>query len=268
MVGLFFAAVWGIAIWGQDHFDWGIASGQWVGLYCCCASMKVTSFAVEMYRAAIRAAGTAYGPGNARGEVQQGHEPAEAEQVLTFKEYLFFLFLAPTATCEIHLLKTSARRPSRPLRAASEFLHSVLIFLVLHIFVGNVLAPAMRLLTAGLLSSSWAGGANWTAVKAMGRGGWLPGAISSATVLDTGLVEDSPPWWGVLGSVLWLFILCHTVAGFLGFYGFWHCICLGMAELWGFPDHHLYGEESLTERRRQLFDQMRWCAVIQMIRHG
>lgn len=29
---------------------------------------------------------------------------------------------------------------------------------------------------------------------------------------------------------------------FMVFYAFWHCVCLGMAELWGFPDRDLYGE--------------------------
>lgn len=46
------------------------------------------------------------------------------------------------------------------------------------------------------------------------------------------------------GCFLWMLLpVCSTVHFFV-FYAFWHCICLGMAELWGFPDRNLYGEHA------------------------
>lgn len=259
VVLVLYAAVWGIGLWGQGRFNWGFASGLWVGLYCACASMKVTSFAVAIHRAAAHAAGSPDSQGSAdggrgdAGEEQQRGKPADSEGVLAFEEYLFFLFLSPAACCDIHLLKASARLPARPLRAASEFLHAVLTFVVLHAFVGNVMAPPMRLLTPVLLSSSWADGARWTAVEAAGHGGWPSWtAFNSVGGPDGG----GSPAGVLLGSFLWLLFVCSTVANFLGFYGFWHCVCLGMAELWGFPDRYLYGEGSVAATRRPCDSRM------------
>lgn len=42
---------------------------------------------------------------------------------------------------------------------------------------------------------------------------------------------------GVSGSILW-----STMMHFLMFYAFFHCICVGVAEFWGYPDRNLYGE--------------------------
>lgn len=134
-------------------------------------------------------------------------------------------------------MKASARRPSRPLRAASEFFHAVLAFLAVHCVAGSIVAPAMRMLVVGL-SPQWFDRAvsEWAELDTAGGGGWPSWATMSEL-----LEGDSGP---LATLVCFLLLLMPLSSGtyFLVFYAFWHCVCLGMAELWGFPDRNLYGE--------------------------
>lgn len=249
-------AVWGIALSSKDRPEWGLASGLWVGLYCAQITLKLISLSLAARGAAenaIKATETPDArdhPGSQAGETKgrgQGtsSEPRSTEQWLTFEEFLFFLLLAPALACEVHLMKASARSPRRPLRALAEFSHGVLAFLSAHAFISCTMAPAMRILVAGLLPGSFVDNAGWTALEVAGHGGWPSWTAFSPVLFDTvnkGAGGSGSGLWVTLSCFLWLLVVCTTVLHFLLFYAFWHCTCLGIAELWGFPDRHLYGE--------------------------
>ena len=223
------ATVWSITAWAVSRFAWGLASGLWVGLFATCTTLKITSFATT-------ASST---PGKrASGGAADTKSQVEEKFPLTFREYIFFLFVSPSLVCDVRLMQASARRPSRPLRAASEFFHAVLTYLAAHCAAGSVIAPAMRMLVVGI-SPRWFEHAvsEWAELDAAGGGGWPSWALTNEL-----LEGNKGPW---MTTVCFLLLLMPLTSGacFLMFYAFWHCVCLGIAELWGFPDRDLYGEK-------------------------
>ncbi|CAM9420632.1 unnamed protein product, partial [Ectocarpus fasciculatus] len=48
-------------------------------------------------------------------------------------------------------------------------------------------------------------------------------------------------WWGIAAASALGMLVFSPMVHFLAFYGFWHCVCLGCAELWGYPDRNFYG---------------------------
>eukprot|EP00903_Cladosiphon_okamuranus_P020112 g18469.t1 len=221
-VGLPSAAVWGFAVWAQTRCPWALVPGLWFGLFCACVTLKITAYVVAAA---------------ARDEAKEA-----APLSLTFGEYMFFVFLSPSLVCEMHLMKVSARRKSRYGRAASEFFHAGLAFLCAHCMVGSLLAPSLRLFVSGL-RPAWVEGAadGWAALEAAGGAGWPSWSTGSAFLAGGEHADKGLGPLVTVGCCLWLlFPVCSTLH-FLVFYAFWHCVCLGMAELWGFPDRNLYG---------------------------
>lgn len=88
-------------------------------------------------------------------------------------------------------MKVAARRPSRPLRAASEFFHAVLTFLCAHCVVGSILAPSLRLFFSAL-RPGWVEGAaaGWAELEAAGGAGW-PSWTAGSALLAAGDKDDS-----------------------------------------------------------------------------
>lgn len=271
-VGIPTTAVWALAVWAKGRYAWGLASGLWVGLFCACVTLKMTSFASVVGvcpAASTPTEATAVTPLEGDGNISNGGSAATAttnatttastaaaaaaattSALLTFGEFLFFMFLSPSLVCEVHLMKASARRPGRPLRAASEWFHALLAFLASHCMVGSILAPSLRVFVAGFrpgwvegaatvwaeLDSAAAGGAGGGGGGGVsGGGGWPSWATAS------GLLEGDNGAWVTAAAFLWILTIVSSCLNFLVFYAFWHCVCLGMAELWGFPDRHLYG---------------------------
>lgn len=275
-VGLLVVAIWGIALWAKSRYSWGMASGLWVGLYCACNTLKVTSFAVATRRAVCQASQALATPsdgaraGDLRDSCELPEQDPPIEQTLTFDEFIFFL-LVPALACETHLMKKSARRRSRPLRAASEFFHAVLAYLALHTIAGSLFAPAMRIFAGGALPSSWADAVLWAELEEAGHGGW-PSWIAASAVLRPDVTSDGcsgyAAFWMTVSSFACMVVVYSTVVNFLAFYAFWHCTCLGMAELWGFPDRHLYGEvEGACMRSFHEFFYSFLCALMELRIH-
>ncbi|CAN0348470.1 unnamed protein product [Ectocarpus sp. 6 AP-2014] len=48
-------------------------------------------------------------------------------------------------------------------------------------------------------------------------------------------------WWGIAAASALAMLVFSPMVHFMAFYGFWHCVCLGCAELWGYPDRNFYG---------------------------
>eukprot|EP00752_Nemacystus_decipiens_P001643 g1598.t1 len=243
-VGLPSAAVWGFAVWAKTRCPWALGPGLWFGLFCACVTLKITAFVATASAAARAAAarGGAAAPAGVGAEAEVNGGGGGAPLSLTFGEYLFFLFLSPSLVCEMHLMKVSVRRRSRYGRAASEFFHAGLTFLCAHCVVGSLLAPSLRLFVSGLMPE-WVEGAGtgWAALEAAGGAGW-PSWTAGSALLAGG--EDADKGLGALvtvGCFLWMLLPVCSAVHFLVFYAFWHCVCLGMAELWGFPDRNLYG---------------------------
>lgn len=193
------------------------------------------------------------------------------EAQLTFAEFLFFLLAAPSLVCEPRFLKASARHPPRITRAASEFFHAGLTFLALHAACSALVAPTFRVLAtasacyfqeccssscdaggeAGLGDSDWVDGAGWAGLKASGSGWWLydffPGddgpALGGGDECEFSNTT-AVGWVKAAAAVAWGLFVVSPLVHFAAFYGFWHCVCLGCAELWGYPDRNLYGEIS------------------------
>ncbi|CAM9425855.1 unnamed protein product [Scytosiphon promiscuus] len=237
--GLPSVAIWAFAVWAERQCSWALAPGLWLGLFCACVTLKITAFVAS----SLAAAPAGSGGGAASGDVDS------AEHLLTFREYLFYVFLSPSLICEIHLMKTSARRQSRPFRAASEFFHALLGFLCGHCVVGSMLAPSLRLFFSGLLNCQhgcWlleeGAGASWAELEAAGGAAGWPSWAAGSSLLAGG--AEAHKGLGPLVTVacfLWMLVVVSSAVHFLVFYAFWHCVCLGIAELWGFPDRHLYG---------------------------
>lgn len=186
---------------------------------------------------------------------------------LTFWEFIFFLLTAPALVCEPRFLKVGARQPPRVIRAASELFHAGLAFLSLHAACSALVALTFRVLAAAsanawkpsafcdaegarLGESDWVDVAGWAALETGGSGGWfhnllpeggepaLSGGGSCGFEATTGWVETA-------AALAWGMFVFSPLVHFTTFYGFWHCVCLGCAELWGYPDRNLYGETNL-----------------------
>lgn len=85
----------------------------------------------------------------------------------------------------------------------------------------------------------WVNGADasWAELEIAGGAGWPSWATGSSL-----LAQEGTGPWVTLACFLWVLTFVTSCLNFMVFYAFWHCVCLGMAELWGFPDRHLYGE--------------------------
>ncbi|CAM9527414.1 unnamed protein product [Ectocarpus sp. 12 AP-2014] len=76
-----------------------------------------------------------------------------ANPALTFREFAFFLVLAPSLVCRPQYLASGARRPPRVAAAASEFLHAGLTYIAVHVACSALFAPALRVLAEALHSA-------------------------------------------------------------------------------------------------------------------
>lgn len=196
---------------------------------------------------------------------QTGTPAAPAAPALTFGEFAFFLLLAPSLVCEPRLLASSARRPRRVAAAASEFLHAGLAYLAVHATCSALFAPTLRVLAAAL-HSGWADEEGWAELRRADSSGWW---LHSGTGTDhvshfgngggcwaeggggggvCGEGEPALEWFGQQGlttvAVAGCLGMCvlTPLMHFLMFYAFFHSVCLGCAELWGYPDRNIYGE--------------------------
>lgn len=163
---------------------------------------------------------------------------------LTFEEFVFFLLLAPSLVCQPRYLKPSARRPRSVSRAASEFFHAGLTYLTVHVTCSTFFAPALRVLAAAF-HSSWAAADGWVALKAEGSGGWLHDTSPAAAAADysgEALAGSQERIVTVATAAFAGMVVLSPMMHFFMFYAFWHCVCLGSAELWGYPDRNTYGE--------------------------
>lgn len=199
-------------------------------------------------------------PGSSRGTPT----PAPTPQ-LTFGEFAFFLLLAPSLVCEPHMLVSSARRPRRVAAAASEFFHAGLAYLAVHVTCSAFFAPILRVL-AEALHPRWADGEGWEELRRSdGSGWWLHGGGGGDCVTEggggcgggggdgggvcgeaasaalEGLGQQHGSTTVAVAGCLGMFVFTPLMH-FLMFYAFFHSVCLGCAELWGYPDRNIYGE--------------------------
>lgn len=191
---------------------------------------------------------------------KEGTDEQRSDAVaLPFSEFVFFLTAVPCLVCEPQSLRRHARRPRNATRAALEFFHAGLTYLAVHVTCSAFFAPVLRVL-ATALHSGWTDDDAWAALRAEGSGGWLetialaahrwwegaPGAWGREALVETGL--GSQQWTATMVIAVCLGLLVFpSVMHFLMFYAFWHCVCLGSAELWGYPDRNMYGEQPLEQ---------------------
>lgn len=187
---------------------------------------------------------------------------------LTFAEFAFFLLAAPSLVCEPRLLLSSARLPRRFGAAASEFLHAGLAYLAVHVTCSAFFAPTLRVLAAALHSGGgggWADEDDWAELhRASGSGWWLYGYASRVESGGgcgggeggagddggcgvEGAFLESVDQQGFVVAVAACLGMCvfSPMIHYLMFYAFFHSVCLGCAELWGYPDRNIYGESRL-----------------------
>lgn len=236
---------WAIAVWGAGKFQWGVASGMSVGLFVTCVTFKAMSFARE--------ANGIVGDGACDTHVRKGVtalNKTEGKKVvderlrqivpLTFAEFACFMLVVPSLLCESAYLQRAARRPRRLMRAASEFFYAGLCFLAFHASLSALFAPALRVMARALFfadagegtepeanTSDWVDLDGWAVITANGNGWWFSGEGG---------------WLEVGVAVVFSMVVCSPMVHFMVFYGFWHCLCLGFAELCGYPDRNFYGE--------------------------
>ncbi|CAM9742097.1 unnamed protein product [Scytosiphon promiscuus] len=198
-----------------------------------------------------------------RKEAGLGDDGAVAETLppaLTFGEFAFFLLLTPSLVCEPRLLVVSARRPPQVAAACSEFFHAALVYLAVHATCSAFFAPVMRVLAEALHSGDDGPGGGWVDEELWaelrrtdGNGWWLNGSGASFSKEWRGCRGEagssalgcSSLEWGVVRNVvvaacLGTYVLTPLV-NYLMFYAFFHSVCLGSAELWGYPDRNTYG---------------------------
>lgn len=273
--------VWGVAVWVTGQSQLGLASGLSVGLLAVCLTLKAVSFTQFNAHATSSLACMSDGK-NRSGEGEEKGQfsvlkpaaieapslapksdlPAPEDQ-LYFGEFLFFILAAPSLVCELRFIKASARRSSRLWSAASEFFHAGLTFFTLHAACSAFFAPAMRVLAVAATarqelpdgisigqgqfrSSSFVNYAGWATLRAGGSGAWLtaffPDLGDHEEKFDIFLSDGSVGWLQILVAASWSIFFLSPMVHFMTFYGFWHCVCLGFAELWGFPDRNFYGK--------------------------
>lgn len=186
------------------------------------------------------------------------------EKQLTFWEFIFFILAAPALVCEPRFLKVSARQRPHVIRAASELFHAGLTFIALHAACSALVAPTFRILATAaanawkpsvscdaegtrLDESDWVDVAGWAALQAGGSGGWFHYLLSGGGEPALGHGDScgfaaTTGWVETAAALVWGMFVCSPFVHFTTFYGFWHCVCLGCAELWGYPDRNFYGE--------------------------
>ncbi|CAM9599089.1 unnamed protein product, partial [Ectocarpus fasciculatus] len=292
-------AVWAIAVYGAGVYRWGVASGLCVGLQCAALTLKSVSFvqkarpvasgeaiavaAAHEDRDAARVAANGDGggdravPTNGKAATRPSRSKSPslskngddgcaraANPSLTFREFAFFLVLAPSLVCRPQYLASGARRPRRVAAAASEFLHAGLTYLAVHVACSALFAPALRVLAEALHSggvSGWADEEDWAKLRRTdGSGWWLHDSGESLGSLfasggggcvDGGigcgpgwiLSDDGAGHSGLtvaIAACLSVFVF-SPMMHFLMFYAFFHSVCLGCAELYGYPDRNTYG---------------------------
>lgn len=262
---------WVVAVWGAGQFRWGLAPGMSAGLLAGCITLKAVSFAQRQAHVAVveRNVNSRDGYGETTKKGVSAHRtsrtaaaaaaaPADdtalppttttstTQPALTFSEFAFFMLTAPSLVCEPRLLQRGTRRPPRIARAASEFFHAALNFLAFHTACSALFAPALRdiaaaavpLFTTTIEKSDWLDYDGWAVLGADGDGGWLCRS-------GEGFHEGYPTrgQWGEIGMAVATSVLVFSpMVHFMLSYGFWHCVCLGCAELWGYPDRDLYGK--------------------------
>lgn len=197
------------------------------------------------------------------------HSAVPVEDSVAFLEYSSFLLLTPSLVCEPRLLKRLARRSPGFRAAFSELLHAALAYLAVHAYAVAIYAPAFRVLSAAYGSSSWAEfdttvGCCRRGESNGGGGGWVTAVLcqwfSWAGDVERDSGSQGAAYGGVVcdrdpGDDLTLERLAVVALGglsgicvsspmmhFLLFYAFFHCVCVGSGELWGYPDRNTYGE--------------------------
>ena len=250
--------VWVIAVYGAGVFRWGVASGLCVGLLSAGLTLKSVSFVQTCVHApgartgAVGGSGdgvggcTAAAPGSTStslGSADGSSSLLSGLTSLTFEEFVFFLLLAPSLVCQPRFLKAPSRRPRSVTRAASEWFHAALTYLTVHMTCSTFFAPALRVLAAAF-HPSWAAADGWAALRAQGSGGWLHEASPAlADYFGEVLAGGSKEWAITVATAAFAgLIVLSPMMHFFMFYAFWHCVCLGSAELWGYPDRNTYGE--------------------------
>ncbi|CAM9839761.1 unnamed protein product [Ectocarpus sp. 12 AP-2014] len=187
-----------------------------------------------------------------------------ADPTLTFREFAFFLVLAPSLVCRPQYLASGARRPPRVAAATSEFLHAGLTYIAVHVACSALFAPALRVLAEALHSggvAGWADEEDWAELRRTdGSGWWLHDSSRSLGSLFAsggggcvdGGVGCGPGWTFsddgtghpgltvAIAACLGVFVF-SPMMHFLMFYAFFHSVCLGCAELYGYPDRNTYG---------------------------
>lgn len=277
--------IWAVAVCAAGLFRWGIASGLCVGLQCASLTLKSVSFMQQAClaaaapstfdTAATAATAVATGVSSAprqrqkcdgdEGENDRDVKTLSPPPALTFGEFAFFLLVAPSLVCEPRLLISSAHLPRRLGAAASEFLHAGLAYLAVHVTCSAFFAPTLRVLAAALHSrdGAWADQGDWAELhRASGSGWWLYGYAlrfengggcggggtgdDAACGVEGAFLEsvDQQGFIVAVAACLGMFVF-SPMMHYLMFYAFFHSVCLGCAELWGYPDRNIYGESRL-----------------------
>ena len=83
-------------------------------------------------------------------------------------------------------------------------------------------------------------------LKAEGSGGWLHGTSPAADYSGEVLADGQQRIVTVATAAFTGMVVLSPMMHFFMFYAFWHCVCLGSAELWGYPDRNTYGEFEST----------------------
>ncbi|CAM9724625.1 unnamed protein product [Ascophyllum nodosum] len=233
----------GVALWAEGLFHWGFASAMAVGLMTANLTLKATSFAK-----------TSCGLSNAAKIVSD--TPAVGEDLiqLTFAEFVFFIVAAPSLVCVPRFLRRRALRSPRVTRALCEFSHAALSFLAIHAVWSAMYAPTLRVIAAATMAalehqaeSTWIDPVGWEALPDGGGARWfceLVEALGGRQVIkDGGMLtcNAAPAWLQTTLAAVFGMMVFSPMTHFMASYGFWHCTCLGCAELWGYPDRHFYG---------------------------
>lgn len=255
--------VWAIAVWAVGQFHWGVASALIVALQSTCLTMKIVSFVMTCGSSCTvgNAPPKGCSPAGGREDGEKDKNRGNYVGALTFEECSFFLLFTPSLVCHPSQLGRCVRRPRKIARAASEFFHAALAFMTIHATCSAFFAPVNRVLAAAVHSDwpdadSWVDIGAWEALRMEGSGDWLHNlalATERAWIgeesFDKALVGRMDVFAVTAAAWFGMFVF-SPMQHFLMFYGFWHCVCLGSAELWGYPDRNIYGEMmSLVESR-------------------
>lgn len=262
---------WVIAVWGAGRFHWGLASGMSVGLLAACITLKAVSFVQRQAYVIGRRASSrdGYGKTTKGVSVDRNSHTAAADDTTTsprptpttsttqhtlnFSEFACFMLTAPSLVCDPRILQRGARRPPRIAQAASEFFHAALTFVAFHATCSALFAPALRVIAAAAVpyftttgeTSDWLDCDGWAALGADGGGGWLR---RSGQDIHEGCLARGQ-WGDIVVAVASSVLVFSPMVHFMLFYGFWHCVCLGCAELWGYPNRDFYGKRRWEDQR-------------------